>query len=223
MICMENVSRRYWKNGQPLDALKDVDLEVEDGELVSVIGPSGSGKTTLLNIIGCLDQPTAGRYLLGGVPVEKLGGRRMAELRNRQIGFVFQRFHLLPELTALENAALPLLLRGVPLHRRRELAQAALERVGLADRQEHRPGELSGGQQQRVAIARVLAADPPLILADEPTGNLDPVSGEEIMDILRALNAQGKTLLLITHDRDIAFQMPRVLQMQDGRLSQLKR
>ena len=223
MICMENVSRQYWKNGQPLDALSHVDLTVEDGEMVSVIGPSGSGKTTLLNVIGCLDQPTQGRYLLNGVPVEGLTGGRMAELRNRQVGFVFQRFYLLPDRTALENTALPLMLRGVPLRERRERAEEALRQVGLADRRDHRPAELSGGQQQRVAIARVLAADPPLILADEPTGNLDPESGEEVMGILQTLNGQGKTLLLITHDRGLAFRMPRVLRMEAGSLSPAQR
>ena len=170
-----------------------------------------------------MDQPTQGRYLLNGVPVEGLTGGRMAELRNRQVGFVFQRFYLLPDRTALENTALPLMLRGVPLRERRERAEEALRQVGLADRRDHRPAELSGGQQQRVAIARVLAADPPLILADEPTGNLDPESGEEVMGILQTLNGQGKTLLLITHDRGLAFRMPRVLRMEAGSLSPAQR
>ena len=221
MIRLEHVSRSYEKEGKPVDALQQVDLHLAPGEMAAVVGPSGSGKTTLLNILGCLDRPTSGRYLLSGVSVEKMSHRQQATVRNRQIGFVFQHFHLLPGLSAEENAALPLMLRGVPLAQRREAAREALARVGLADRCLHRPGELSGGQQQRVAIARVLCADPALILADEPTGNLDTRAGAEIMEILCGLHGAGKTVVLITHDPAIARRAPRLLQMERGKLREI--
>lgn len=221
MIQLEQVSRSYEKNGKRVDALLQVELHLAPGEMAAVVGPSGSGKTTLLNILGCLDRPTSGQYRLSGVAVEKMSPKQQAVVRNRQIGFIFQHFHLLPGLSAEENAALPLMLRGVPLGRRREIAREALAQVGLADRCMHRPGELSGGQQQRVAIARVLCADPTLILADEPTGNLDTRAGEEIMEILCRMHIAGKTVVLITHDPNIARRAPRLLRMERGRLREI--
>ena len=223
MIRLEQVSRSYEKEGRRVDALCNVNLHLAPGEMAAVIGPSGSGKTTLLNILGCLDRPTTGRYLLEGVPVGEMGSRQQADLRNRRIGFVFQQFHLLPGLTAEENAALPLMLRGESDRIRRDRARAALEQVGLGQRTQHRPAELSGGQQQRVAIARVLCADPALILADEPTGNLDQRAGAEIMDILCTLHQAGKTVLLITHDAAIARRAPRLLRMENGSLREISR
>ena len=221
MIRLEQVSRSYEKEGQQIHALQQVDLHLKPGEMAAVVGPSGSGKTTLLNVLGCLDRPTAGRYLLNGVSVEGMCSRRQAMVRNRQIGLIFQHFHLLPGLSAEENAALPLMLRGVPTSQRREVACAALELVGLADRRGHYPGELSGGQQQRVAIARVLCADPAVVLADEPTGNLDPKAGEEIMRILCDLHGRGKTLVLITHDLSLARRAPKLLRMDGGYLEEI--
>lgn len=221
MIRLEQVSRSYEKEGKRVDALQRIDLHLAPGEMAAVVGPSGSGKTTLLNILGCLDRPTEGRYLLAGVPVERMNHRQQAMVRNRQIGFVFQHFHLLPGLSAEENVALPLMFRGVAPGRRREIAREALERVGLAERRAHRPAELSGGQQQRVAIARVLCADPALILADEPTGNLDTRAGSEIMEILCGLHGGGKTVVLITHDPAIARRAPRLLRMEAGVLREI--
>ena len=221
MIRLEQVSRSYEKDGSRVDALQTVNLHIAPGEMAAVVGPSGSGKTTLLNILGCLDRPTAGRYLLDGRPVEHMTPRQQAQVRNQKIGFVFQHFHLLPSLTAEENAALPLMFRGVPRRQRQEAARAALELVGLGARCRHRPAELSGGQQQRVAIARVLCADPAVILADEPTGNLDRQAGTEIMDILCRLHRAGKTVVLITHDPAVARLAPRLFRMEAGRLQDL--
>lgn len=221
MIRLEQVSRSYEKDGSRVDALQTVNLHITPGEMAAVVGPSGSGKTTLLNILGCLDRPTAGRYLLDGQPVERMTPRQQALVRNQKIGFVFQHFHLLPGLTAEENAALPLMFRGVPRRQRQEAARAALELVGLGTRCRHRPAELSGGQQQRVAIARVLCADPAVILADEPTGNLDRQAGIEIMDILCRLHREGKTVVLITHDPAVARLAPRLFRMEAGRLQDL--
>jgi len=218
VIRLESVSRLYRKEGRELWALRDLDLHVAPGEFVALVGQSGSGKTTLMNILGCLDRPTSGSYRLCGVPVTDLGGRNAARARNRTIGFVFQGFRLVPEMTALENAALPLLLRGVSRREREQRARRALEQVGLGDRLGHRPAELSGGQQQRVAIARVMAAQTPLILADEPTGSLDRASGQTVMELLEGLNRQGATLVLITHDPALAGRAPRVLTMDRGRL-----
>ncbi len=221
MIRLEQVSRSYEKDGSRVEALRQVQLHLASGEMAAIVGPSGSGKTTLLNILGCLDRPTSGRYLLDGEPVEHMTARQQALVRNRKIGFVFQHFHLLPGLSAEENAALPLVFRGVPLRQRRECARQALEQVGLEARCSHRPGELSGGQQQRVAIARVLCADPAVILADEPTGNLDRQAGAEVMDILCRLHGAGKTVVLITHDPSVARLAPRLLRMESGRLTEL--
>ena len=221
MIRLEQVSRSYEKDGSRVEALRQVQLHLAPGEMAAVIGPSGSGKTTLLNILGCLDRPTAGRYLLDGQPVEGMTARQQALVRNRKIGLIFQQFHLLPGLSAEENAALPLTFRGIPLRQRREAARQALEQVGLGARWGHRPGELSGGQQQRVAIARVLCADPSVVLADEPTGNLDPESAAAVMDILCRLHRAGKTVVIITHDAAVARIAPRLFRMESGCLTEL--
>lgn len=218
MIRLEQVCKHYELGGETVEALQNVDLTVEDGEFLSVIGPSGSGKTTLMNILGCLDTPTSGRYFLAGKPVEHLQGREAARLRNRSIGFIFQNFNLIRAMSAVENVELPLTLRGVPRRERREIALQALDSVGLLSRKAHCPSELSGGQQQRVAIARVLASRPPLILADEPTGNLDRATGKEILRLLEDLHQAGSTIVMITHDDTIAASAPRMLCMRDGRL-----
>ena len=222
MIRLENITKTYEKHGQTLRALADVSLHVPKGDFLAITGPSGSGKTTLMNILGCLDRPTGGKYLLEGTTVEGLGGAAAADIRNRKIGFIFQSFNLIGSMSALENVELPLVLRGESRKNRRQKALEALARVGLQDRAGHRPAELSGGQQQRVAIARVLAAQPPLILADEPTGNLDGVTSREILSILRQLHGEGQTIVMITHDDGIAAAAPRQMRMEQGRLSTLE-
>ena len=219
MIRLENITKTYEKHGQTLRALEDVSLHVPKGDFLAITGPSGSGKTTLMNILGCLDRPTGGKYLLEGTTVEGLGGAAAADIRNRKIGFIFQSFNLIGSMSALENVELPLVLRGESRKIRRQKALEALARVGLQDRAGHRPAELSGGQQQRVAIARVLAAQPPLILADEPTGNLDGATSREILSILRQLHREGQTIVMITHDDGIAAAAPRQMRMEQGRLS----
>ena len=218
MIILENLSKTYEKHGQTVRDLEQVNLHVLKGEFLAITGPSGSGKTTLMNILGCLDRPDGGSYLLDGAAVSGLTGSSAAVTRNQKIGFVFQSFNLISSMSALENVELPLLLRGLPRRVRRKTAREALCRVGLADRAAHRPSELSGGQQQRVAIARVLAADPPLILADEPTGNLDGPTAAEILSILTGLHREGRTIVMITHDPDIAAAAPRSMRMENGRL-----
>ena len=222
MIRLENITKTYEKHGQTLRALADVSLHVPKGDFLAITGPSGSGKTTLMNILGCLDRPTGGKYLLEGTTVEGLGGAAAADIRNRKIGFIFQSFNLIGSMSALENVELPLVLRGESRKNRRQKALEALARVGLQDRAGHRPAELSGGQQQRVAIARVLAAQPPLILADEPTGNLDGVTSREILSILQQLHGEGQTIVMITHDDGIAAAAPRQMRMEQGRLSTLE-
>ena len=222
MIRLENITKTYEKHGQTLRALADVSLHVPKGDFLAITGPSGSGKTTLMNILGCLDRPTTGKYLLEGTTVEGLGGAAAADIRNRKIGFIFQSFNLIGSMSALENVELPLVLRGESRKIRRQKALEALARVGLQNRAAHRPAELSGGQQQRVAIARVLAAQPPLILADEPTGNLDGVTSREILSILRQLHGEGQTIVMITHDDGIAAAAPRQMRMEQGRLSTLE-
>ena len=199
-------------------ALRGVSLGVAGGEFLAVMGASGSGKSTLLNLIGCLDRPTGGRYLLDGQEVSRLSRERLAEVRNRTLGFVFQSFNLLPRTSALENVELPLLYAGVPTRERQSRAREALERVGLADRIEHHPNQLSGGQQQRVAIARALVSRPRVILADEPTGNLDSHTSVEVMALLQDLGRSGVTFILVTHERDIARYASRVIVMKDGRI-----
>lgn len=216
MIAISGVNKIYYLHGVQVAALREVSLSVAEGEFIAVAGPSGSGKSTLMNIIGCLDIPSSGIYCLNGEDVGRLPDNRLAEIRNRHIGYVFQSFNLLPRISARENVELPLLYRGISSKERTRLALKALERVGLADRVRHRPTQLSGGQQQRVAIARALVGEPSIILADEPTGNLDSGSGNEIISLLHQLHRQGKTVVLITHDPDLASQAQRTVKMHDG-------
>lgn len=218
LIRIEKLSKWYKMGGETVRALDQVSLTVDQGDFVAIIGPSGSGKSTLMNMIGCLDVPSSGDYWLDGQEISKMNDNQLAEIRNQKIGFIFQGFNLLPRLTALENVELPLIYRGVPARKRRELAFASLEKVGLGDRVDHRPVELSGGQQQRVAIARALVTNPPILLADEPTGALDTKTGKEVIELMKDLNEQGHTIVLITHDLNIAMQAKRVIQIQDGRL-----
>ena len=218
VIELRGVTRVYQTGRLEVAALRGVDLDVWQGDFLAVVGPSGSGKSTLMNIIGCLDRPTAGSYRLGGTPVEQLTDDDLARVRGRAIGFVFQSFNLLPRTSALENVATPLLYQGVPRKERYARAAAALERLGLADRMEHEPSELSGGQQQRVAIARALVGEPALILADEPTGNLDSQSGADVIKLLHELNDAGTTIVMITHDSDVAVAARRQVHVRDGML-----
>jgi putative ABC transport system ATP-binding protein len=218
IIRLDRVSRTYSTGRLQVHALQDADLTVEAGEFVAIVGPSGSGKSTMMNILGCLDRPTAGTYALAGTDVEELSDDGLARLRSREIGFVFQSYNLLPRTSALENVAAPLLYQGVGGKERRRRAREALERLGLGDRLDHEPSELSGGQQQRVAVARALVTDPALILADEPTGNLDSASGRDVMGVLQALHRAGRTIVLITHDPDVAQVASRRVHIHDGRL-----
>jgi ABC-type lipoprotein export system ATPase subunit len=218
IIRMENVSRTYRSGAIETPALREVTLQVAAGEMAAVIGPSGSGKSTLMNLMGCLDVPTAGSYAFAGREVAGLSGEEMADLRNRSIGFVFQSFHLLPYATARENVEMPLLFGGMPARQRRERALEMLGRVGLGERAEHLPTQLSGGEMQRVAVARALANRPRVILADEPTGNLDSRSGRAIVELFRQLWQEGVTVILITHDLALARRCPRILKIQDGRI-----
>jgi putative ABC transport system ATP-binding protein len=218
LIELVGVSRIYDTGRIQVAALQDVDLAIEDGEFVAIVGPSGSGKSTLMNILGALDRPTAGTYRLAGTDVGALDDDGLARIRSRTIGFVFQSFNLLPRTSALENVATPLLYQGVGRGERLRRAKAALERLGLGDRMDHEPSELSGGQQQRVAIARAIATEPAMILADEPTGNLDTASGADVMTVLRELHAAGRTILLITHDQDVAATADRQIHVLDGRI-----
>ncbi|MFD0712599.1 ABC transporter ATP-binding protein [Paenibacillus sp. GCM10027626] len=220
LIRIEGLSKEYKMGGEIVHALSDIALQVSHGDFVAIIGPSGSGKSTLMNVIGCLDSPTAGSYWLDGEEVSRLRENKLAEIRNRKIGFIFQGFNLLNKLSALENVELPLIYRGIPAKQRKEQAIEALRKVGLEDRLRHRPSELSGGQQQRVAIARALAGNPPILLADEPTGALDTRTGVEVMSLMRRLNEQGHTIVLITHDLSISEQAKRVIRIQDGRISE---
>lgn len=222
VIAINGLSKVY-ALGTPAEviALVDVDIAIKHGEFVAIMGPSGSGKSTLMNLIGCLDTPTRGSYHCDGIDVARLAADDLARLRMEKIGFVFQGFHLLPRLSALENVALPLIYAGVPRHERKERAERALAEVRLADRMHHRPSELSGGQQQRVAIARALINRPPVLLADEPTGALDSRTGEEILALFEHLREQGHTIVLITHDAQVAGHADRVLHMRDGRLESM--
>ena len=217
-IEIENLYKIYHPGANEVRALDGISLMVERGEFLAIVGHSGSGKSTLMNMLGCLDTPSSGRYKLEGRDVSSLSDRELSFIRNRHIGFVFQGFNLVPGLTALENVELPLVYQGVSADDRREMALAALERVGLAERVKHRPTQMSGGQQQRVAIARAIAANPSIVMADEPTGNLDTRAGEEVLGILKALNAQGHTVILITHDPGIAASAGRMVRIQDGRI-----
>ena len=219
IIHLENVSRVYDTGKVLVPALVDVDLSIGPGEFVAIIGPSGSGKSTMMNILGCLDRPTAGRYVLDGTPVSELDDNGLAALRSRSIGFVFQSYNLLPRTSALENVATPLAYQGVGRRERTERARAALERLGLGDRLHHQPTELSGGQQQRVGIARALVTEPALLLADEPTGNLDSHAGAEVIELFHELHASGRTIVLITHDPDVAAAADRQIHIRDGRIA----
>jgi putative ABC transport system ATP-binding protein len=218
MIRMRGIRKVYSTGRVEVTALRGIDLDVPTNEYLAVVGPSGSGKSTLMNILGCLDTPTSGEYVLSGESVGGLDRNRLAEIRNRHVGFVFQNFNLLPYATALENVELPLLFAGVPARERRERATALLERVELADRLDHRPSELSGGQMQRVAIARALVNRPAMVLADEPTGNLDTSSGRGIVALFEELHASGQTIVMITHDPGVAAIAGRVVQIRDGEI-----
>ena len=220
MIDLKDISRVYQMGSEKVYALNKACLHIEPGEFVSIIGPSGSGKSTLMNIIGCLDTADSGTYLLDGIPIQDYSERALARVRNRKIGFVFQSFNLIPKLTAEENVELPLIYQGVLRGERRERVEAALARMELQRRAKHLPTELSGGQQQRVAIARAIVTNPSLILADEPTGNLDSHTSEEIMEVFRELHSQGNTIVLITHDNDVARQAERIVHIRDGQLSE---
>lgn len=218
LIDARNLYKIYNPGENEVHALDGVSLTIDRGEFVAIIGQSGSGKSTFMNMLGLLDSPTSGEYYLEGKEVSKLTDNELSEIRNKEIGFIFQGFNLIPSLTAVGNVELPLIYRGMPAAQRHELSDAALERVGIGHRKNHRPAEMSGGQQQRVAIARAVAARPPIILADEPTGNLDTHSGEEVMRILKELNNEGRTVILITHDNSIAEQAKRVIRIQDGKI-----
>lgn len=219
MIELLNIRKTYQMGEAEVHALDGVSATISDGEFVAVIGPSGSGKSTLMNIIGCLDLADEGEYRLNGQLIDDYTERQLGEIRNREIGFIFQQFNLLPKLTAYENVELPLVYQGLPVAERKKRVVESLEKVGLGNRMSHKPSELSGGQQQRVAIARALSTQPTLILADEPTGNLDSRSGREIMTLLTGLHKEGRGILLITHDNDVANMASRQLQMHDGRIA----
>jgi len=219
LIVMRELTRIYELGPQQIRALNGIDLVIDQQEYVAIMGPSGSGKSTLMNIIGCLDTPTSGTYLLDGVPVETLNDDELAAIRNRKIGFVFQTFNLLSRTTALQNVELPLVYAKIPRAERREMAEAALESVGLGDRMTHQPNELSGGQRQRVAIARALVNRPSLLLADEPTGNLDSQTGREILDLFHDLHSRGNSILMVTHEVDVASEAERVIHLRDGRVT----
>jgi len=223
LIRTEDLWKTYPLGAEQVQALQGITLQIQRNEYVAIMGPSGSGKSTLMNLIGCLDSPTSGHYWLNGRLVSELRDDELAYIRNREIGFVFQTFNLLPRATALGNVELPLIYRGVPSRQRREIAQRALERVDLADRMKHRPNELSGGQRQRVAIARALVNNPSIVLADEPTGNLDSATGMEIMKLFEHLHQQGNTLVVVTHEHDVAVYAHRILHIRDGKVERDER
>jgi len=216
IIYLERITKNYYLGKQVVEVLKGISLEIFKGEYVALMGPSGSGKSTLMNILGCLDTPTSGKYVLNGQDVSKMVDNNLAEVRNQEIGFVFQQFNLLPRLSAAENVALPLVYAGMPKKQRMEKALHVLNQVSLADRSHHKPNELSGGQNQRVAIARALVNDPAIILADEPTGNLDSKTSYEIMDIFGKIHQSGNTVVLVTHEEDIANHAHRIIRLKDG-------
>ena len=219
IIALEGVSRTYTSGRLSVPALVAVNLRINRGEFVAIIGPSGSGKSTMMNILGCLDRPTEGRYILDGTPVDTLDDDGLAALRSRSIGFVFQSYNLLPRTSALDNVATPLMYQGIPRRERHARAQAVLERLGLGDRLHHEPTELSGGQQQRVGIARALVTEPAILLADEPTGNLDSHSGADVIELFHDLHASGRTIILITHDPEVAAVAERQIHIRDGQVA----
>jgi len=218
IIRLEHLYKSYFLGKEEIPVLKDINLKVQKNEYVALMGPSGSGKSTLMNILGCLDQPTRGKYFLNDIDVSTMNDNELAHIRNKFIGFVFQTFHLLPRNTALENVEMPLIYAGLPKKERIERARIALEKVGLADRMHHKPNELSGGQRQRVAIARALVNQPSLILADEPTGNLDSKTSIEIMNLLEQIYQQGNTIVLVTHEEDISKYARRIIRLKDGQI-----
>lgn len=220
LIHIENMKKIYNPGENEVRALDGIDLDIEKGDLVAIVGHSGSGKSTLMNMLGCLDTPTSGKYVLDGQDVASMTDNQLADVRNKEIGFIFQGFNLISNLDAVGNVELPLVYRGVSKNERKQLAMEALKSVGLEDRMRHKPNEMSGGQQQRVAVARAVAAKPPIILADEPTGNLDTKSTQEIMEILKELHRSGRTVIIITHDEEIASQTHRVIRILDGRIEE---
>jgi len=219
VIQMRDLARRYVMGAETVNALRGVTLEIRRNEYVAIMGPSGSGKSTMMNLIGCLDTPSEGEYWLNGQEVSRMPDDALARVRNREIGFVFQTFNLLPRASALQNVELPLVYGGVPSRERRERSKAALTKVGLGDRMGHRPNELSGGQRQRVAIARALVNEPAILLADEPTGNLDSTTSEEIMRVFEGLHTQGQTIIMVTHESDIAAHAARIITLRDGKVA----
>ena len=216
LIRLHQISRRYQMGAETIHALRDISLHIERGEYVAIMGPSGSGKSTLMNLIGCLDTPTGGEYELNGVQVSQMDDNQLAEIRNKEIGFIFQTFNLLPRSDALRNVELPLIYSGMPAEERRQVALDTLRSVGLADRIHHRPNELSGGQRQRVAVARALVNRPSILLADEPTGNLDTKTGMEMMTLFAQLSRQGNTIIVVTHEEDVARHARRIVRIRDG-------
>jgi putative ABC transport system ATP-binding protein len=218
VITLTGITKQYQMGDQTVHALQGVDLHIERNELVAFIGASGSGKSTMMNIVGCLDRPTSGTYFLNGKDVATMASDDLAQVRNEEIGFIFQSFHLLPRHTALDNVAQPLIYRGIPPAERKRMAREALEHVGLGERTHHRPNELSGGQRQRVAIARALVGKPSILLADEPTGNLDSATTREIMALIKDVHRNGQTVVMVTHEPDIAEQCQRIVRLQDGRV-----
>ncbi len=216
LIRLQNLSRVYQMGSETIYALRDVSMDIERGEYVAIMGPSGSGKSTLMNIVGCLDSPTSGKYELNGTDVSEMDDNDLADVRNREIGFVFQTFNLLPRSHALHNVELPLIYASIDVDERRALAREALTAVGLADRMHHRPNELSGGQRQRVAVARALINKPSILLADEPTGNLDSKTGAEIMELFEELSRKGNTIIVVTHEEDVARHARRIVRIRDG-------
>jgi putative ABC transport system ATP-binding protein len=218
LIKLQNITRQYRMGDQTVHALQGIDLQIERNEMIAFIGASGSGKSTMMNIVGCLDRPSSGEYWLNGREVAVMSGDDLARVRNQEIGFIFQSFHLLPRASALDNVAQPLIYRGISLRERLALAERALQRVGLGTRLHHRPNELSGGQRQRVAIARALVGKPSILLADEPTGNLDSATSLEIMDLIREVHAEGQTVVMVTHEPEIAEQCQRIVRLRDGKV-----
>ena len=217
---IRGIKKSFGTGDSRVNVLKGLDLDIEKGDLVAIVGHSGSGKSTLMNMLGCLDTPTSGKYVLDGQDVASMTDNQLADVRNKEIGFIFQGFNLISNLDAVGNVELPLVYRGVSKNERKQLAMEALKSVGLEDRMKHKPNEMSGGQQQRVAVARAVAAKPPIILADEPTGNLDTKSTQEIMEILKELHRSGRTVIIITHDEEIASQAHRVIRILDGRIEE---